>query len=146
MPCPVIDGDEYGRGINAERFVVTLAGVHVESFDFVTAVLLWGFDVPPGTLAAANFLMAHVLLARIVFNLNLFLLTYAVASLVTLLVGLSLGLMFLNQLALSYLPGYSTTVSRIVLVLIAALILFSGWRYAVSLLGATYVRGRQRAR
>lgn len=58
---------------NSERVVVTLAGVYVESFLFVASVLFWAYGVLPGYLAPANFLIAHVLLARIAFNLNPFL-------------------------------------------------------------------------
>ena len=36
-------------------------------------VLLWVFDVLPVTFAAANFVLLHALLARIIFNLNPFL-------------------------------------------------------------------------
>lgn len=181
---------------NRERIVVTLAGVYVEGWIFLLCVYCWGFDLLPGVLGTANFLMAHVLIARIVFNLNpflrldgywlvsdllhitnmrakaftlllgvlipwkyrekagftrsrderTFLLTYAIASLVTLVIGLALGLMFLNQLARMVVPGYTPVVSRVVLIAIAVLILASAWRYAISLLGASYVRSGQSAK
>lgn len=173
-----------------DRLIVSLGGVYVESFILTGGVILWGANLLPPLASTTLFLLCHVIVTRIVLNLNpllrldgywvlsdclqipnlrakafvtltsmfsspsrrrrrltfirnpeekLLLIAYAVLSTLTLMIGLTVGYITVDQLARRSFDWYGDVASRVMGFGAVAIVLWNGWRYLRSLRTANFV-------